>query len=210
MLWGLLWTNLLGTLYGYEWYAKQLAYTAGEMKLGFLLPFVPDSPTASLFFTLFLWFLIRDRRRGLNAAAPMPVSPWRGLVEVFALVTSFKYGIWAVAMIWAAAYQGDPPLWQDWMLTFSHLGMAAEALLYAGLYRYRWISIVPVACWVVMNEVIDYGFGVYPWLPEVLEDNLVEIASFTLGLSLIGIAIAVLLFMLRVKRLPPAGGRKGV
>ncbi|MGF7030497.1 putative membrane protein YpjA [Paenibacillus mucilaginosus] len=210
MLWGLFWTNLLGTIYGYQWYAKQLVYTAGEMNLGFLLPFVPDSPTASLFFTMFLWFLIRDKRRGAEGAGQSRVSPWRGFVEVFALVTSFKYGIWAVAMIWAAAYQGEAPVWQDWMLTFSHLGMAAEALLYAGLYRYRWLSILPVACWVVLNEAVDYGFGVYPWLPGVLEDDLVEIASFTLGLSLAGIALAVLLWWFRARRVPLQGGRKAV
>ncbi|MCZ8520511.1 DUF1405 domain-containing protein [Paenibacillus caseinilyticus] len=204
MLWSLFWINLLGTVYGYQWYWKQLLYTTHEMNLGYLLPFVPDSPTASLFFTIFIWFLIRDRRRG-GEAPSAPVGAWRGIVEVFALVTSFKYGIWAVAMIWAAAYQGDAPVWQDWMLTFSHLGMAAEALLYAALYRYRWISIVPVAAWVLLNEAVDYGMGVYPWLPEVLEDDLVSVALFTLGMSVIsiGIAVAVRLWNRTGKR--PAG-----
>ena len=30
----------------------------------------------------------------------------RGFIEAFALITSFKYGIWAVTMIWAGAWQG--------------------------------------------------------------------------------------------------------
>jgi hypothetical protein len=60
MLWSLFWINFLGTVYGYEWYWGQLTYTAVEMS-PLLLPFVPDSPTASLFFTGVLLYLLRDR-----------------------------------------------------------------------------------------------------------------------------------------------------
>ena len=36
--------NILGTIYGYDWYSGQLFITPNYFK-----PFVPDSPTASLF-----------------------------------------------------------------------------------------------------------------------------------------------------------------
>ena len=60
--------------------------------------FVPDSPTASLFFSLAL-------------AAPLPASgAWGSLfqqfIEALAVVTSVKYGIWAVAIIFAGQAQG--------------------------------------------------------------------------------------------------------
>lgn len=145
MLWSLFWINLLGTIYGYEWYGKQLVYTAEEMS-PLYLPFVPDSPTASLFFTLFLVYLLVDNYRSLKSRRDRKRGALRGFVEAFALVTSFKYGIWAVSMIVASAYQGDPLVWQDWMLMGSHLGMAAEALLYFGLYTYSWPSILVVGC----------------------------------------------------------------
>src|SRR5699024_12202860 len=43
--------NLIGTIYGFIWYESQLAITPA-----IFLIFVPDSPTASLFFTIFLLF----------------------------------------------------------------------------------------------------------------------------------------------------------
>ena len=44
-LWLLLIINVFGTIYGYVWYKWQLVETPT-----IFLPFVPDSPTASLFF----------------------------------------------------------------------------------------------------------------------------------------------------------------
>ncbi|MFP3472625.1 DUF1405 domain-containing protein, partial [Micrococcus sp. SIMBA_144] len=64
---------------GYYWYGWQLADTEPI----FLL-FVPDSPTASLFFCfVLLAFLFKKN--------------WP-LMEGLAAVTLFKYGIWAVVM----------------------------------------------------------------------------------------------------------------
>ena len=46
-LWILLFINLSGTVFGYDWYMWQLKITEPKFWI-----FVPDSPTASLFFTL--------------------------------------------------------------------------------------------------------------------------------------------------------------
>lgn len=83
MIWVLFFINLLGTIYGYIWYVPQL----GTIEW-WLLPFVPDSPTASLFFTITLFvFLLREK--------------WR-LMEALAVVTLFKYRIRVSVMIlWA-------------------------------------------------------------------------------------------------------------
>ncbi|MFD0680894.1 MULTISPECIES: DUF1405 domain-containing protein [unclassified Paenibacillus] len=195
MLWSLFWINLLGTIYGYQWYWKQLTYTAETMSAIFL-PFVPDSPTASLFFTAAIGFLLMDSYllRGTE-----PRYKWiRGIVEAFAVITSFKYGIWAVSMIWAGVYQGDSVSWQDWMLTISHLGMAAEALLYLRLYTYRPLSIFLVAIWAFLNDYMDYGYGVYPWLPESLEDDLNAVATFTVELSFVSVIVAYVMMKIRL------------
>ncbi|MBP1155287.1 MULTISPECIES: DUF1405 domain-containing protein [unclassified Paenibacillus] len=195
MLWMLFWVNFLGTIYGYIWYGNQLKYTVEHMS-PLYLPFVPDSPTASLFFTWFLLIMLIGRKDVDRKTS----SGFRGFVEAFAVITSFKYGIWAVAMIMAGAYQGDLLVWQDWMLTISHLGMAAEALLYYRFYRFRWMAVLIVACWVLLNDAMDYAVGVYPWLPKVLEDDLAQIASFTILLSWASIAVALLLWWLRVRK----------
>ncbi|MCZ8512966.1 DUF1405 domain-containing protein [Paenibacillus filicis] len=195
MLWSLFWINLLGTVYGYIWYGKQLVYTAQEMSPWYL-PFVPDSPTASLFFTLVIVYLLFDRYTS-GGRQPERSSALRGFVETFALVTSFKYGIWAVSMILASAYQGTPLVWQDWMLMGSHLGMAAEALLYVGFYTYRWPSILLAACWCFWNDYMDYAVGVFPWLPDVLMDELPSVATYTIALSVISIVLSIIYWLIR-------------
>ena len=200
MLWSLFWVNFLGTIYGYIWYWQQLVYTA-EKQSPWFLPFVPDSPTASLFFTGAIVYLLIDQNRGRHdAILGQNAGGFRGFVEAFAVVTSIKYGIWAVTMIFAAAAQGDILVWQDWMLTFSHLGMAAEALLYVNLYRYRWPSVAIVACWSLLNDFMDYTFDVYPRLPSVLEDDLSTIQAFTVTLSICSIAAALGMWIAREKR----------
>jgi uncharacterized membrane protein YpjA len=194
MLWTLFWVNLLGTLYGYQWYWNQLVFTAQTMSPAYL-PFVPDSPTASLFFTGVIAYLLADSYRKKKRSSR---SGWfRGMIEALAVITSFKYGIWAVSMIWAGAYQGDSVNWQDWMLTISHLGMAAEALLYMRLYTYRVNAIIVAALWTLLNDYMDYGVGLFPWLPESLDDDLFVVAAFTIQLSFISIIVAWVMMKIR-------------
>src|SRR5690606_13621518 len=96
-LWLLFICNLLGTIYGYIWYDAQLKWTV-EAKAGWMLPFVPDSPTASLFFTLALLYLL------FPPPAHRGFIKWsRSIIEALAVVCSIKYGIWAtVIIIWGA------------------------------------------------------------------------------------------------------------
>lgn len=184
MLWSLLWVNGLGTIYGYYWYGQQLVYTWNH-KPWWMLPFVPDSPTASLFFTLSIGFLLADSYRKQSK----PPSLLRNLIEALALVTSFKYGIWAVVMIVAGNYQGAPSSWQDAMLITSHLGMAAEALLFARFFRIRPIAWLLAALWIFTNDFMDYAFGIFPALPRQLHDDLPWIAVYTWSMSVISLII---------------------
>ncbi|MRN53360.1 DUF1405 domain-containing protein [Paenibacillus monticola] len=181
ILWLLFIVNLLGTIYGYIWYGNQMEFTAANYPL-WLLPFVPDSPTASLFFTLALLLLLFPPKRFTGVTI-------KGIIEALAVVTSVKYGIWAVSIIIAGGYQGDVLTWKDWMLMGSHTGMAVEALLYAGFFSYR--KMLPLALiWTLFNDVVDYSYGVYPWLPFVLEDNVIGVQYFTFALTLLSVAVA--------------------
>lgn len=82
----------------------------------FFLLFVPDSPTASLFFVLVLiGFLLRKQS---------------GLIEALAAVTLLKYGVWAVVMNTFQVLEGAPLHWTIIMLNLSHAGMALQALLF--------------------------------------------------------------------------------
>ncbi|TBL80003.1 DUF1405 domain-containing protein [Paenibacillus thalictri] len=200
MLWGLFWVNFLGTIYGYMWYGDQLAYTL-DNNPEWMLPFVPDSPTASLFFTAVIGFLLFDNRRRYSyGTQKKTVHPVRAFIEAFALVTSFKYGIWAVTMIFAAAAKGDVTTWKDWMLVVSHLGMAVEALLYVSFYRFGYGALAVVALWALGNDYMDYGQGVFPWLPQRLLDDLRTICKFTVIMSIVSLGIALVSIIWRRNR----------
>ncbi|WNS44518.1 DUF1405 domain-containing protein [Paenibacillus sp. MMS20-IR301] len=175
IIWLLFIVNLLGTVYGYIWYGNQLVFTAENYPF-WLLVFVPDSPTASLFFTAALLLLLYPPK-GLKG------TMLRQLIEALAVVTSVKYGIWAVSMIAAGGYQGDHVNWKDWMLIISHTGMAVEALIYARFFSFR--RMLPLALfWTFANDMVDYSQGVYPWLPSVLDDDVIAVQYFTIGLTL--------------------------
>lgn len=180
-LWLLLAINVGGTIYGYIWYKNQLAITPPKF-----LIFVPDSPTASLFFCFVLVaFLLKKN--------------WP-LLEAFAAVTLMKYGIWAVVMIVAAALAGDVLNWKQYMLIVSHIGMAVQGLLYAPYFRIKVWHIAVVAIWTLHNDFIDYYFGMYPWVSRSIIMYINEIAYFTVALSIASLLTVYVLNKKLVKR----------
>ncbi|WP_020616653.1 DUF1405 domain-containing protein [Paenibacillus daejeonensis] len=190
-LWLLFVVNLLGTIYGYIWYGNQLVYTANNHPLWQLI-FVPDSPTASLFFTIVLLYLLFPPRQPSRLARGV-----RMLIEALAAATSVKYGIWAVAMIFAGYAQGNTLGWQDWMLVGSHLGMAAEVLLYVRFMTFGRAALAAAGGWLLLNDSLDYTYGIYPWLPRVLEDDLTAIQWFTVGLSVFSVLLVWLTWLVK-------------
>ncbi|MBU9723929.1 MULTISPECIES: DUF1405 domain-containing protein [Bacillaceae] len=173
-LWILFIINVFGTIYGYIWYDAQLAITPS-----IFLIFVPDSPTASLFFCIVLAAFLMKKN--------IPI------VEALAAVTLLKYGIWAVVMIVAAAAAGDTLNWQQYMLIGSHLGMAIQGLLYSPFYRIKPWHIVVVAVWTLHNDVIDYIYGMHPWVSSSIRMYINEIAYFTFWLSILSLLTVYLL-----------------
>nr|WP_090744954.1 DUF1405 domain-containing protein [Mesobacillus persicus] len=169
-IWMLFIINLFGTIYGYMWYGPQLVETPA-----IFLPFVPDSPTASLFFVFVLMaFLLKKN--------------WP-LMEALAIVTLFKYGIWAVIMNLLVLIVTGDLHWSGYMLMGSHLAMAVQGLLYAPFYRFKVWHLVVAAIVALHNEIIDYVFMMMPWYQQLhLYQN--EIGYFTFWLSLLSIGIA--------------------
>jgi uncharacterized membrane protein YpjA len=165
-LWALILINFLGSIYGFYWYKNQLADTFPR----WLTWFVPDSPTGSSLFTLYLIFLLAGR------SIPS--------LTALAAVTNFKYGVWAVSIILGGWSLGNPPSWPDVMLMVSHGGMAVESLLYSGFYSLKLRHMVPAACWVIANDYFDYFWDVHPWLPDVLNPYVINVGIFTFLLSM--------------------------
>jgi uncharacterized membrane protein YpjA len=162
--------NILGTIYGYIWYGSQLADTPPKF-----LAFVPDSPTASLFFVIVLIGFLLKRN--------FP------LFESLAIVTLFKYGIWAVVMnLLVYVVTGSLDI-MGVMLILSHLGMAVQGLLYSPFYRIKPIHLVLTAIWTLHNDVIDYVFFMMPRY-SMLADYTQQIGYFTFWLSVVSLLLA--------------------
>ncbi|ACJ33492.1 Predicted membrane protein [Anoxybacillus flavithermus WK1] len=166
----LLIVNVIGTIYGYIWYGPQLSETPP-----IFLPFVPDSPTASLFFVFVLIAWLRH-------------TNWP-FIEALAVVTLVKYGIWAVVMNMLVLVVTGQLGFAGWMLVISHGAMAVQALLYAPYYRMSFIHVVVAAIWTLHNDVIDYVFGMMPQY-QMLSQYTQQIGYFTFWLSIVSIAVA--------------------
>jgi uncharacterized membrane protein YpjA len=171
--------NIAGTIYGYVWYGWQLKETPA-----IFLIFVPDSPTASLFFV----FVI---------AAFLLKKNWP-LTEALAIVTLFKYGIWAVVMNLLVFFAQGELDWIGVMLIFSHFAMAVQAILYSPFYRFKWWHLIVTAIWTLHNDVIDYVFFMLPRY-HMLNEVTPQIGYFTFWLSILSIIIGYY-FVLRPTR----------
>jgi uncharacterized membrane protein YpjA len=169
MLIFLLLVNIFGTIYGYYWYGYQLAETPA-----IFLAFVPDSPTATLFFSFVLIGFILNKNFGL--------------MEALAIVTLFKYGLWAVMMnILTLMTTGSLP-WEGYMLIASHLGMAIQGILYSPFYRIKTWHLIVAGIWTIHNDIIDYVFEMMPSYHDLMT-YMNAIGYFTFWLSILSIFV---------------------
>ncbi|BBI33225.1 DUF1405 domain-containing protein [Cohnella abietis] len=193
-LWILMLIYVPGTLYGYYWYKDQLVKVWNEHP-HWQIPFVPDSPTASLFFALaVLWLWVSpkpSKRQWVNAV--------RGVIEALGVVTSVKYGIWATAIIFAGQAQGDVLHWDHWMLIIGHTAMAVTALLYARFFTFGGLALLAAAMWTFLNDTLDYSYDIFPYLPTQLYDDLFYVGLFTFLLTALSVLAAALSKFLFIK-----------
>jgi len=135
--WLIVAVNLAGTVFGFWYYRFQLGNTVPVM-----VPFVPDSPLATLCMvgSIVAWKLGRERS-------------W---IHALAFVGNLKYGLWVVVVqltINDVLTSGDP---YYWFLLVGHFGMALQALV---IYRYGEFTLPGVgvaALWFGFNDVVDY------------------------------------------------------
>lgn len=173
----LFFVNLFGTIYGFFWYESQLKITPT-----IFIPFVPDSPTASMFFTIWLLFFIFHKNLSYMSA--------------LAVMSLFKYGIWAVVMNIFTLIVDGAIGWQGYMLIISHAGMALQGLLYTPFYRIQLRHFTVASIWILHNDIIDYVYKMMP-IYSSLTDYMNEIGYFTFWLSIFTIG---LVYYLTIKR----------
>jgi uncharacterized membrane protein YpjA len=145
--WALIVINLGGALYGFTWYADQLASTPRK-----LWPVVPDSPLSVLAFGVVLLLITLGKRCRI--------------LEAVSYMMMIKYGLWAALVLsgYAVAYQD--PTFEGTHLSISHVGMAIEAYIYLKHFHPGfWAGLVGVG-WMLTNDVFDYTYKTHPWLPH--------------------------------------------
>lgn len=135
--------NCIGTIYGYWWYRGQLSDTPWQF-----IPFVPDSPTATLFLSVFIILLLAGRR-------------W-GLMDALAFTTLIKYGVWAVVMNLLTIAETGFISWVALMLIASHGIMSLQAFMFLPHLEIKMSHFLITAAWLFHNDVIDYVYGQYP------------------------------------------------
>jgi len=157
--------NVLGSAYGYFWYREQLAETSF-----YLWPFVPDSPLSTTLFAAALLLHLT----GAN----------KTMFQVLACTVSIKYGIWAVIMITNYWSSGGPVAPTETMLWLSHLGMAAEGAIFLRTYRFKINVVIITGAWMLVNDLMDYGAGLHPYLFMAGQDTLAMAAALALTVLL--------------------------
>ena len=149
LAWPIAIVNLVGTLFGFWYYAGrplELAPPLLEGQLGAAplaaYPLIPDSPVATMFIGLSLvaW------RLDWNAE-------WLHTLAFFGCI---KLGLWTPYVQLALNGPGGIAAWLYWFLILSHLAMAVEAFV---IHRYASFSVGAVAVatvWYGFNDVVDY------------------------------------------------------
>lgn len=157
--------NFLGSIYGYYWYRHQLASTPI-----FLWFFVPDSPLSTTLTAVALFLILIDKRNSL--------------FEWIAFTAVIKYGVWAVIIISHFGLTGGVIQPEIWMLWFSHLGMAVEGTIFLRQVKVARREIVSGLLWMLFNDLLDYGLGIYPYLYASYQWLIALIAALSLSLFL--------------------------
>lgn len=165
--------NIAGTIYGYIWYGGQLSITPW-----YFYPFVPDSPTATLFLSILICLILFNKKFGL--------------IDALTFTTLIKYGVWAVIMnIWNFIDMGFVS-WIGLMLIASHGAMALMAFMFLPYIEIKPWHFYVTAIWLFHNDFIDYVYMQYPRYGN-LHPHVTEIGYLAFWLTVI---VLVLLYKL--------------
>jgi len=142
-VWAVVAINLAGTAFGFWFYRHQFAETPAVM-----LPFVPDSPVATLLvaLALALWALGRPSE----------------YVTVLAFFGNLILGLWTpwVLVMFSDASVAQSGLTMHAFMIVSHLGMVVQALVLHRIAAFRLRAIAVATVWYTLNLTVDYFYPV--------------------------------------------------
>lgn len=161
--------NILGTLYGFIWYGDKLVKTPW-----YFLPFIPDSPIASLFLCIVIICLI------FNKHIPF--------VEALAFVTLLKYGLWAVIMNILMINLDHNLTIMNVFLIMSHGIMAIQAIYFYPRLKIRISALLVAMIWVFNNDYMDYVLNKYPYY-DFIEQHKEMVGYIAFWLSVFALSL---------------------
>ena len=167
--------NIVGSAWGYLWYEDQLKATPIKYWL-----FVPDCPFATTLMSIVLILFLFGKRNST--------------FELITYIALIKYGFWTVFVLSLDGLTGGQFTGETWMLFFSHLGMVIQGFFFIRFLKIKVKDTFIVIPWMLFNDFMDYGVGVYPYLPN--PNHLPIIIVFTVSLTVI---ISVILLKRRKK-----------
>ena len=137
--WVVVAVNLVGTAFGFYYYGYQFGVEPVAV-----WPFVPDSPTATLFVAvaLALWKLGRANE----------------YVNALAFFGCWKLGLWTpfVLAAFAGGFLASTPIPMYAFLFCSHLAMALQAFVLHRFASFPVRAVAVAALWYAFNDLIDY------------------------------------------------------
>lgn len=158
-LWGLIFVNIVAVFAGINYYLPQLRATPVWQWI-----FVADCPLAALLFSIFIFQVIKKKKRGL--------------VGVFAFTTLIKYGFWTLMIfaLYPKIYFGSD-FWYFTLLSFFHIIMIAEAFLILHFQRFFVKDLFYAFSFLFVNDVMDYFFGTVPTIP-LTHIEIIKVVAF--------------------------------
>ncbi|WP_232688393.1 DUF1405 domain-containing protein [Halobacterium zhouii] len=147
--------NCVVVLVGIDFYLPQLL----EHRNVFLWPVIFDSPLAAAWVTFSLLTL-----SGAGSIAAYRNSRVHVLLNTIAFVSVLKYGVWTLFTLnyFFTAYYPDPVSYFGSL--FVHAVMALEAFLLPYYAKTTMWALGVALVWLLVGDVVDYGFGLYPHL----------------------------------------------
>lgn len=150
LAWPIVAINLLGTFFGFWYYAGRPTGLAvgGQLDAAPVAawPLVPDSPAA----TMFIGLSLAAWRLGLDA-------DWLHALAFFGCI---KLGLWTPYVQLALNGPEGIALWLYLFLIGSHLAMVLEAFLIHRYARFAVPSVAAAVAWYGLNDVVDYFWPV--------------------------------------------------
>ena len=154
LLYLLVFINMFGFVVGIASYWGQLAGVNPALWI-----FIPDCPLYVLLASAFYLGLFRN-----------------DLLRCITAIGLVKYGTWT---LFALAYYSNTLMATGigWMLFVEHIGMSLQVLLLAKAFDRRIIAVS--VGWFLLNDFVDYAFGLHPYLPssELLAPMLFAVAG---------------------------------